>query len=631
MDFSLKCLMSQQLPCLEDIDPRSLPNPSMVPSTATSFAPFKLPIHYQPTTEIRSLTPVVVSDLELAESDTQTPIYEFLFQPSHGFSKKMIQEWKQSISVDTTFLEETQGVVKNMSDLIDDAPPPVDTNRLTAIWNDVKHDPSFLEKYSYMEFEFLKYLNHSESFLQTVTFANIMSPIASFLFPIIILIIPFIILKFQRNSIGFSSYITVLKELTKNHFIGKTITSFQNMNYTNIGYIFGSAMMYLIQLYNNTITCWHFYKNINKINDDMIYLREFIEGCKKNMEIFIGKNTTPKYADFVADLAKHRNVLNKISAELAPISPFSVSFGKFNKVGYMLKSYYGLHSNTEYSDSIQFSFGFEGYIDGMKGVYRNWKEGRVSFGSFSPISTPPTPRTHPLVIKNQYYPPHDKETAVKNTVKLGVTINKPPQQVTTPNDVTPHGLIITGPNASGKTTLLKTTAINVIFTQQTGCGYYSTCSITPYHRIHSYLNIPDTSGRDSLFQAEARRCKEIIDVIKDENEDRHFCMFDELYSGTNPTEASKASFAFLKYLSGFENVVFMLTTHYTCVCKRILKDKTSKIVNYRMLVNETPNEKGEIELIYTYQMERGISKIEGAINVLRSLNYPSEILKGFFT
>ena len=25
------------------------------------------------------------------------------------------------------------------------------------------------------------------------------------------------------------------------------------------------------------------------------------------------------------------------------------------------------------------------------------------------------------------------------------------------------------------------------------------------------MNIPDTSGRDSLFQAEARRCKEILD------------------------------------------------------------------------------------------------------------------------
>ena len=74
-------------------------------------------------------------------------------------------------------------------------------------------------------------------------------------------------------------------------------------------------------------------------------------------------------------------------------------------------------------------------------------------------------------------------------------------------------MIITGPNAAGKTTLLKTTTINIILSQQWGCGFYRKCSISPYSHIHCYLNIPDTSGRDSLFQAEARRCKEILDAI----------------------------------------------------------------------------------------------------------------------
>jgi DNA mismatch repair ATPase MutS len=109
-----------------------------------------------------------------------------------------------------------------------------------------------------------------------------------------------------------------------------------------------------------------------------------------------------------------------------------------------------------------------------------------------------------------------------------------------------NNYIITGPNASGKTTILKSATINVIFTQQFGVGYYESFTIKPYTHIHSYLNIPDTSGRDSLFQAESRRCKEIIDIIdaSDENASRHFCIFDELFSGTNPTEATQAARAF---------------------------------------------------------------------------------------
>jgi hypothetical protein len=61
------------------------------------------------------------------------------------------------------------------------------------------------------------------------------------------------------------------------------------------------------------------------------------------------------------------------------------------------------------------------------------------------------------------------------------------------------------------------------------------------------LNIPDTSGRDSLFQAEARRCKEIIDIIDEPllTDARHFCIFDELFSGTIAAEATSASYGFL--------------------------------------------------------------------------------------
>ena len=89
-------------------------------------------------------------------------------------------------------------------------------------------------------------------------------------------------------------------------------------------------------------------------------------------------------------------------------------------------------------------------------------------------------------------------------------------------------MIITGPNASGKTTTLKSALINIILSQQIGYGCFESLKMCPYDTIHCYLNIPDTSGRDSLFQAEARRCKEIIDIIHLEKDKTHYCIFDEL-------------------------------------------------------------------------------------------------------
>ena len=181
-------------------------------------------------------------------------------------------------------------------------------------------------------------------------------------------------------------------------------------------------------------------------------------------------------------------------------------------------------------------------------------------------------------------------------------------------------MIITGPNAAGKTTLLKTTLINIIFNQQFACGFYDSASLKLYNYIHCYINIPDTSGRDSLFQAEARRCKEILDKINHNSKDKkHFCVFDELYSGTNPYEAIGSAFSFIQYLNKFDNLNLILTTHYTDLCYKLNDEKN--IENYNMKIIENNN-----KFKYTYKLIKGISKIKGGTKVLNDLNYPNSIV-----
>jgi DNA mismatch repair ATPase MutS len=190
-------------------------------------------------------------------------------------------------------------------------------------------------------------------------------------------------------------------------------------------------------------------------------------------------------------------------------------------------------------------------------------------------------------------------------------------------------MIITGPNAAGKTTLLKTTIFNIILSQQIGFGFYKKAKLEPYDYIHCYINIPDTSGRDSLFQAEARRCKNILDIIQNSSDnERHFCIFDELYSGTNPYEAISSANAYLKYLNKYDNLNFMLTTHYLDLCKRL--DGVENIKNYHMNIlthnDHSNNNHKASSFIYTYELKEGISTIKGGIKVLSDLDYPKEII-----
>jgi DNA mismatch repair ATPase MutS len=192
-------------------------------------------------------------------------------------------------------------------------------------------------------------------------------------------------------------------------------------------------------------------------------------------------------------------------------------------------------------------------------------------------------------------------------------------------------MILTGPNASGKTTVLKSALINIIFTQQIGSGFYESAQLHPFDFIHCYLNIPDTSGRDSLFQAEARRCMEILDIIRDDEHagKTHFCAFDELYSGTNPDDAVMSALAFMEFLIKSKNVTCILTTHFIEVCKRL--DTHKAIENYHMKTEqkEQKEQKGQKEYTdfnYTYILKKGISNLRGGLKILHDMNYPKEII-----
>ena len=256
-----------------------------------------------------------------------------------------------------------------------------------------------------------------------------------------------------------------------------------------------------------------------------------------------------------------------------------------------------MYQDEKYNAAIEYSFGFNGYIDCIEGLQDNIKEKKIQMCEY-------TAKGSKVKIKNNYYASLKDETPIRNDIHLK------------------ENMIITGPNASGKTTILKSVMLNIIFSQQFGCGFYESATIRPFDHIHCYLNIPDTSGRDSLFQAEARRCKEIIDCVNENKKETHFGIFDELYSGTNPDEAVVSATAFMEYMSKFKNVSCMLTTHYTKVCTN-LNDKL-RIVNMLM---ETSKNKLNNTINFKYQLKQGISRVRGAFNILTEMNYPKEILQ----
>jgi hypothetical protein len=567
------------------------------------YEPFKLPITYLPKEDIHPLQPTLSNDLELVNTinSEQPAIYDLLFQPKHEFAKSMIKEWAKQYTSNIDFLKDSQIVLINTNIQTATNPSSFQYNEIMEIWDSVKNDKYFLEKYSFIEWEMLKYLNTSTSFLQSLSIIHLLSPLMTLVMPILLILIPFFLLKLQGIPITINTYLIVLKDIAKSHFIGKALGTVCNkLDMTNIIYLLMICAFFVFQMYQNVISFFRFYNNIKLINTQLTTLRTYLKYSIHNMDSFNDVNSKyATYTHFCKDVAKHSNVLKELLEKVENITDFSLSISKFNSMGYMLKCYYELHTSPTFDESLRYSFGFEGYMDNLRGAYSHVLQSKINTTSYNNKKI--------FELKDQYYISHMNTNHVKNDCTID------------------NNIIITGVNASGKTTILKSITINILFSQQIGYGFYKKCKLHPYTHIHSYLNIPDTSGRDSLFQAESRRCKEMIDIIGECSESpsraRHFCILDELYSGTNPNDAIKASYAFLRYLCKYSNVNFMLTTHYTPICQKL--EDSSGITNYKMDVKQEEDGK----LIFNYKLIPGICTIQGAIEILKEMDYPKDIIE----
>ena len=551
---------------------------------------FKLPIFYNEHKVV--LNKNIVDDLELIKTIdiSSTPVYHHLLNTDNELSNIIAEQMSIYYTPDTSFLKDTQLLLQEYKVI-----PKINYANITEIWKEIKGDTGFKEKYQYIDWTMFEFLNKSDLFLQIMSVYNLISPIVSFCLPIFILITPFFIIKMKGVALTFSEYVEILTTVIENHALGKLFTKFHTLTTNEKIYCGVSAMFYVFSIYQNVLVCIRFNHNMVKIHKYLQVVRQYLENTIQRMNHYLTySNKLHTHTSFNKNMLEQLNILSEYKTKLSRITDYTFNnYHKITEIGHTLKTFYEFYDNKIYNDSFLYSFGFNGYVDCLEGLIFNITEHKINICSFTDNKK--------SVLRKSYYGPLKNENPVKNTIKFNKNIT------------------ITGPNASGKTTVLKSTIINIIFSQQFGCGFYDSARINPYKHIHCYLNIPDTSGRDSLFQAEARRCKRIIDSVNNNPDDTHFCIFDELYSGTNPDEAVLSAKSFIEYLMKNKKVSCLLTTHFFKLCEKLKDNKQVK--NYHMhssITNDT--------IHYSYLLKKGISRVKGGIHVLSDMNYPQEII-----
>jgi|TARA_B100000795_G_scaffold266322_1_gene249333 energy-coupling factor transporter ATP-binding protein EcfA2 len=541
-------------------------------------------------------------DLELLETSkdvSNCSLYDHLLKPQTPFGYVSMEKWSEKYTTNIDFLKDTQKMLENN--------PKIDDSKLKTVqsawssYKNMKENKSFKDKFQFVNWAPVEFLNSSVAFLTLLSMYSIMSPLLNLLAPLLLLIIPFIVMKIKGATVSIGNYMVLLSVSLKKHSFGRLLTDWKSLPWSQRSYMGLMLGMYVYNIYQNAISCYQFYNNTTTINDDIKNIKEYIIYTREKISEHIIKIDNLKtYKPYQKYLQTKLENLNDIYTSLNSVPLVGFNPKKIPYIGYTMKQYYMLYNSEEVRQAMLFSFGFHGYLDNIGEISTKIKGGSINKCKFV--------KKENAVVKfrGASYPVMQNQKGDKKNIpnNVDLKLNK----------------LITGPNASGKTSLLKNTISNILLSQQFGYGYYKKGKITPFNYIHCYLNIPDTSSRDSLFQAEARRCLDILNCIDKHKDKKHFCIFDELFSGTNPYEAISSADAYLSYISKYPGVKFMLTTHFIQLCKKLQTNKNISNVNMRTeLFNDNPK--------YYYKMQKGISEIKGGITVLKQLGYPAPIIE----
>ena len=587
---------------------------------------FQLPIAYLDESKKELVAQPILTDLELQVVPDKKSLYEkvFLVDDLAVFAHHSLPLWQKYYTADRAFLVDSQQLLKNHQLSSGEENQYELEASMATVWQDILNERNFADKYHYIEYKYLEKFNSNAKFMQIFSLYNMTSPVFSLMLPLFFLIMPFFILKMQGIPITVEKFVEILKYLFKRHQIGQ-IFNVANGGYDKIIYAVVSLIFYVMQVYQNIMSCRKFYDNMKTIHHQLITSRTFIEQVLQQMSAYQNCSANLKtYEPFLKEMLAQKTVLEEMQDNLAPITPHCLSVKKCGEIGYVMKTFYDLNKNESYKKALEYAFGFTGYVQNLSGLKAHLVKGNVAACTLLKKDLKKNGKAGKDGKEDKK---KKKKKDLKTTHFVGAYFPALVDQKPVKNSYSleKHGLI-TGPNAAGKTTLLKTTLMNILLTQQTGYGFYKSAALLPYDVIHCYINIPDTSARDSLFQAEARRCKDILTAITlTASKKRHFCIFDELYSGTNPYEAIGSAYAFLQYLNKHDNATFMITTHYLALCQKL--DKEEKMQNYLMEVLPVASTNVLVDdFKYTYRLLPGISNVKGGIKVLQDLEYPAEII-----
>jgi DNA mismatch repair ATPase MutS len=443
--------------------------------------------------------------------------------------------------------------------------------------NDESEESIELYETLYFNMSFLQFMNDNELFLNIYYIYTLyLIPFMNLVLPALSYVVPFILLKLFKIPVNHEYYSKIFKNVVN-------IDQFAALNSGGGSVIKYGGIAFMILSYVQTAYfCYkdscHIYKVSNLIHQKINNIYLFIKNS-----IDLNKLTNKIFNDNILE-----NPLKELEDKLFSTTPYIIS----NK-GKILRVFKLLTNNRYIFNNIILN---TGKIDAYLSILRLKKLHNLSYPIYLNNTKPI------LIVKNMYHP------ILKKPVKNSICLNKKTKNI-----------LLTGCNASGKSTFIKSISLNILLAQTIGVSFTSKMKFTPFMYFNTYLNLADSLDKNSLFEMEMLRMLENINIVK--NTDKPIYLgIDEIFSSTNPSEATSGGYAICKEFSKNRNLISIISTHFNYLTN--LEKDTTNFANYKFTGTELEN-----EIKYNYKLHKGISEQTFALKILEKNGYDKLIIK----
>ena len=353
--------------------------------------------------------------------------------------------------------------------------------------------------------------------------------------------------------------------------------------------IFGLCIINIVIHYWNKKNLYNYFSSIPQLSK----LNSVAQELFKNSSL---KHINP-------DLMKSANVLNKVNSSMSVFN-FEMKMQsdgqlvfwvlmEFVKIVFLIEPLF-LFGTLKRIDTkraqIEDVFLFVGEIDAIVSI-ASLRKGLKSF------CTPEIIDEQKRLYAQEVYHP-----LIENCVKNNLKVNN-------------KSILLTGSNMSGKTSFIRTIAINVITGLTINTCFAEQFSM-PQVRIYSAIRISDDlMNNRSYYFEEVITIKEMIDKSKEGN--LNLFLLDEMFKGTNTVERIAAGKAVLSSLNEENNIVFVST--HDIELADLLKNEYD-LYHFSEIVDHKTVD-------FDYKLKVGKLKNRNAISILQLNDYPESIIK----